>query len=139
LLVLGSLGEFVELVKLAKRRGYYTIVCDGYVDGPAKQFADKAYNIDVRNPQAIAEMCRAENVNGIIGSFSDLLFEQITKVADLAGLKWYATPDMLPDYRDKFAAKTLFDKLGIRTPRHVRLEKDFADEELSGMRFPLVL
>ena len=78
LVVLGSLGEFVSLVEHAKDRGIYTIVCDGYADGPAKKVADKAYNIDVRNPEAIAQMCREEGVDGIIGSFSDLLFEQIT-------------------------------------------------------------
>ena len=29
LLVLGTLGEFVQLVQKAKTRGIYTIVCDG--------------------------------------------------------------------------------------------------------------
>ena len=29
LLILGTLGEFVQLVKKSKERGYYTIVCDG--------------------------------------------------------------------------------------------------------------
>ena len=33
LLILGTLGEFVQLVKKSKERGYYTIVCDGYPDG----------------------------------------------------------------------------------------------------------
>ena len=35
LVVLGSMDEFVELVKLARRQGIYTIVCDGYENGPA--------------------------------------------------------------------------------------------------------
>ena len=30
LLILGSMGEFVQLVKKSKERGYYTIVCDNY-------------------------------------------------------------------------------------------------------------
>ena len=32
LLILGTLGEFVQLVKKSKERGHYTIVCDGYPD-----------------------------------------------------------------------------------------------------------
>lgn len=139
LVVLGSLGEFVSLVEHAKDRGIYTIVCDGYADGPAKKVADKAYNIDVRNPEAIAQMCREEGVDGIIGSFSDLLFEQITKVADLAGLRWYAKPDKLDFYREKDKAKALMTKLGIRVPKNTQISSDFADSELDGFSFPLVV
>lgn len=139
LAVLGSLGEFVSLVEHAKDRGIYTIVCDGYADGPAKKFADKAYNIDVRNPEAIAQMCKEEGVDGIIGSFSDLLFEQITKVADLAGLRWYVKPDKLDFYREKDKAKALMTKLGIRVPKNTQIGSDFADSELDGFSFPLVV
>lgn len=139
LVVLGSLGEFVSLVEHAKDRGIYTIVCDGYADGPAKKVADKAYNIDVRNPEAIAQMCKEEGVDGIIGSFSDLLFEQITKVADLAGLRWYAKPDKLDFYREKDKAKALMTKLGIRVPKNTQIASDFADSELDGFAFPLVI
>ena len=139
LVIMGSMGEFVELVEQAKKRGIYTIVCDGYADGPAKKVADKAYNIDVRQPAAIAQMCRDEKVDGIIGSFSDLLFEQITKVADLAGLRWYAKPDMLPYYREKDQAKALLRKLGVHVPKNRQLHRDFKDSDLDGFVFPLVV
>ena len=43
LVILGSMDEFVDLVDCAKKRGIYTIVCDGYEDGPAKAHADKAH------------------------------------------------------------------------------------------------
>ncbi len=139
LVILGSLGEFVSLVEHAKGRGIYTIVCDGYADGPAKKVADKAYNIDVRDPEAIAKMCKEEQVDGIIGSFSDLLFEQITKVADLAGLRWYAKPDKLDFYREKDKAKALMTQLGIRVPKNTQLSHDFVDADLDGFTFPLVI
>lgn len=44
-LILGTLGEFTELVKKAKEKGYETVVCDGYADGIARTYADKAYTI----------------------------------------------------------------------------------------------
>ena len=43
LMILGSMDEFIEIVNKAKKRGIYTVVCDGYPDGPAKKYADKAY------------------------------------------------------------------------------------------------
>ena len=36
-LILGTLGEFTELVKKAKEKGYETVVCDGYADGIAER------------------------------------------------------------------------------------------------------
>lgn len=139
LLIVGSLGEFVELVKLSKQRGYYTVVCDGYDDGPAKKLADKSYNIDVRNVDEIARMCKEEQIDGIIGSFSDLLFEQITKIADKAGLKWYVKPEMLKFYREKNEAKALLDKCGVYVPKNCTLSPNFKDEELEGFTYPLVI
>ena len=85
-LILGTLGEFTELVKKAKEKGYETVVCDGYADGIARTYADKAYTIPVTDVDAIALMCREEGVDGIITSFSDLLLECMVKIADKAGI-----------------------------------------------------
>ena len=52
LVVIGSLFENVALVQEAKKRGIYTIVCDGYKNGHAKNIADKSYDIDIRNTDA---------------------------------------------------------------------------------------
>ena len=100
-LILGTLGEFTELVKKAKEKGYETVVCDGYADGIARTYADKAYTIPVTDVDAIALMCREEGVDGIITSFSDLLLECMVKIADKAGLPCYLKPEQLSWYRDK--------------------------------------
>ncbi len=60
LVILGSMDEFIALVKQAKARGIYTIVCDGYPDGPAKAFANKSYDIDIRDVDGVAAMCKSE-------------------------------------------------------------------------------
>ena len=139
LVIAGSLGEFVALTQLAKDRGYETIVCDGYPDGPAKKIADRAYTINIRDVDRFAQMCIDEKADGIIGSFSDLMFEQITKIADRAGLRWYAKPAMLPYYREKDQTKKLLAELGVRVPKNRQLAPDFADSDLAGFAFPLVI
>ena len=139
LVIIGSMQEFVELTLAAKRRGIYTIVCDGYPDGPAKKVADKAYTIDVRRVDDIAKMCIDERADGIIGSFSDLIFEQITQIADKAGIRWYAKPDKLPYYREKDRTKALLRELGVHVPKNRRLPHDFTDSDLEGLTFPLVI
>lgn len=116
LLILGTLGEFVQLVKKSKERGHYTIVCDGYPDGPARQYADASYVIPVTDIDAVAELCQKEKVDGIITSFSDLLMECMVKIAEKAGLPCYLKPEQLCWYRDKSACRELLSKLGLPTP-----------------------
>lgn len=138
LMILGSLQEFVRLTAMAKDRGCTVIVSDGYPNGPAKKIADRAYDVDVREAPSLARYCRQEHVDAIITSFSDLLFENMVKAADLAGLKCYLKPEQLLYYRDKTVMKQLLDRLGIPTPRHVCLSRGFSDQQLEGLRFPVV-
>ena len=66
LLILGTLGEFEQLVQKAREKGYYTIVCDGYPDGPARKFADEAFQIPVTDTERIACLCREKEIDGIL-------------------------------------------------------------------------
>lgn len=139
LMILGSMDEFVELVKKAKNRGIYTVVCDGYPDGPAKQYADKAYNIDIRKIEEVADVCKKEKLNGIIASFSDILFEYLVKIAHRAGLKTYCTPEKAAFLREKSKMKKMFDELDIPTPKSKKIHFDFQDQELKEFTFPVVM
>lgn len=139
LVILGSLGEFVQLIQTAKKRGIYTIVCDGYVGSIGKSFADKFYDIDVGDTDAIAQMCVRERADGIITSFSDYLFECMVKIAEKANLKCYFDSVHLPLYRDKTKMKHMLRRLNIQTPAYRCIEKEFSDESLAGIRFPVVV
>lgn len=138
LLILGSLREFVQLIELAKSQGIYTIVCDGYKNSIGKQHADKAYDIPPGNIEEIAEICKKEQVDGIITSFSDYLFECMVKIASLANLKCYFAPEKLHLYRNKYDMKKMLDSLEIKNAGYVVLNENFSDKELSHLRFPVV-
>lgn len=147
LLILGTLGEFVQLVQKSREKGYYTIVCDGYPDGPARKFADEAYQIPVTDTERIAELCREKEIDGIITSFSDLLLECMVKIADRAGLPCYLKPEQLPWYRDKSETRALLRKLELPTPGFRKIptavledpdRKSRLKERLKGLRYPVV-
>lgn len=138
LLILGSLTEFVLITQMAKERGIYTIVCDANKNGPAKAYADKTYHINVEKTDEIAELCKKEQVDGIITSFSDRLFECMVKIAHKANLKCYLTPDKLDFYRNKLIMKDMLTHLNISTARYRNLKPDFIVEELADIQFPVV-
>ena len=146
LLILGTLGEFVQLVKKSKEKGYYTIVCDGYPDGPARELADASYVIPVTDIDAVANLCKSEKVDGIITSFSDLLLECMVKIADKAGIPCYLKPEQLKWYRDKSACRELLGRLGLPSPEFARIPVKFLKEKNSGelqrltedLQYPLI-
>ena len=121
-------------------------MCDGYADGIARTYADKAYTIPVTDVDAIALMCREEGVDGIITSFSDLLLECMVKIADKAGLPCYLKPEQLSWYRDKSACRDVLDKLGLPAPGFrkisVELLKQGSEEEIqqsiANLQYPLI-
>ncbi len=139
LVVLGSMDEFVGLVRMAQQRGIYVIVCDGYDNGPAKAIADKAYTINVRDTDAVAKMCVREGADGVISSFSDVLAESLVAIAEKAGLPTYLDSDHLRFLRDKTLMKGMFDELGIPYPRSAKVRRETATEDMEGMRFPCVV
>ena len=138
ILVLGASEEFVELVRLARSQGIRTVVCDGRDVAPAKHEADVAATIAVTDIDAVASLCVKEGVDAIVTGFSDLLLECATLIADKAGLPFYLKPSQLPYYRDKDRMKEMFGELGIHTPKHTVLAPGFKDDELAGLRFPVV-
>ena len=138
ILILGSSEEFTELVKLARSRGIFTIVCDGNPDGPAKKEADLACHTDVRSIDRIAALCRKERVDGILTAFSDLLLECMVKIAAKAELPCYLLPKQLSFYRDKSVMKKMFAALGIPTSRYAETDAACSPDAFAGLRFPVV-
>lgn len=138
LMILGSMDEFVPLVQKAKERGWYTIVCDSYHNSPAKAVADEAYDKDIRDIAAMAQLCRDLSVDGIITSFSDYLAEKCAEIAQAAGLAFYLMPDKLSYVRDKSLMKAMFDELEISYPKTVKVHQASIADDVRGLSFPCV-
>ena len=133
------MDEFVALVDAAKAQGIYTVVCDGYPNGPAKTNADASYDIDIRHTDEIVSVCQREQIDGIIASYSDLLAECLVNIAAKAGLACYAKPERFRYLREKTLMKQMFNKLGIRTPQSVTVHKSSIEEDIAHVGFPCVV
>ncbi len=139
LLILGSKTEFTPLVRLAKERGFRTVVADGNTGTEAKALADRAYDVDIRDAAAVAEIAKKEGADAITTAYSDLLFECAVRIADAAGLPYHLTPDLLPYYRDKSVMKKTMDALGIKNAKSALLTGEDDAAAISSLRFPIVI
>ena len=138
LLILGTQFEFTELVRQAVERGYYTVVCDGYPDGPARAYADRQYTIDVHEIEKIAQLCREERIDHILTSFSDIMFECMVKIAGSARLPCYLEEGQLKYYRSKEETKRRCAQLGIRVPAFMYVT-DPENEAVRTFSYPAVI
>lgn len=139
LLVLGSMDEFVGLVKMAKARGYRTFVADGYADGPAKAYADESFDIDIRDTGKLEELGRKLGIDGVVSSYSDILFESACKLTHRLGIYSYCPLDGMAALRDKRKMDRMLAEAGARRPQSRIVYRGAVEEDCRELRFPCVM
>ena len=134
------MDEFVELVRHARRRGCYVIVADGYVDGPARAFADEDHVVDVRDPRKLAELYKSCRADAVVTSYSDVLFESACEMRRILGADEPFPLESMEILRDKASMRKLLDELGVAHPRSVEVSSSSeALESSRGLAFPCVM
>lgn len=86
ILLLGGSAQQVIAIKTAKDLGYYTVLCDYLSDNPGQYVADKYYNASTTDVEAVYEIAKSENVNGILAYASDPAALPAAIVAERLGL-----------------------------------------------------
>lgn len=71
ILLLGGSAQQVIAIKKAKELGLYTVLCDYLPDNPGQFIADKYYNISTTDIEAVYNVAKSENVDGILAYASD--------------------------------------------------------------------
>ena len=86
ILLLGGSAQQVIAIKIAKRLGYYTVLCDYLTDNPGQYVADKYYNVSTTDVEAVYKVAKEEAVDGILAYASDPAALPAAIVAERLGL-----------------------------------------------------
>lgn len=115
ILLLGGSAQQVIAIEIAKRLGYYTVLCDYLTDNPGQYVADKFYLVSTTDKEAVYEVAKAEQVDGILAYASDPAAPTAAYVAEKMGLPGspYKSVEMLCN-KDKFRKFLL--KNGFNAP-----------------------
>ena len=113
ILLLGGSAQQVVAIETSKRLGYYTVLCDYLPDNPGQYHADKFYPISTTDKEAVLDVAKQEDIDGIIAYASDPAAPTAAYVAEQLGLPTdpYESVDILcnKDKFRKFLAENGFD------------------------------
>lgn len=115
LLVLGGTPQQLKLVEAAHRLGAYVIVADWLETSVAKRAADAAFAVDIKDVDAICNLCKSEGVAGVICGWIDPAQRPYQQVCERLGLPCYGTAEQFRLMTDKRAFKAMCRANGVGT------------------------
>ena len=140
ILLLGGSAQQVVAIEKAKELGYYTVLCDFLPDNPGQFAADKFYLVSTTDKEAVLEVARKENIQGILAYASDPAAPTAAYVAEKMGLPGspYESVEILCN-KDRFRA--FLAEHGFCTPKaagYGSVAAAFAELQTGKFRFPVI-
>lgn len=86
ILLLGGSAQQIVAIETAKKLGYYTVLCDFLTDNPGQYVADKFYLVSTTDKEAVLEVAKKEQIDGVLAYASDPAAPTAAYVADILGL-----------------------------------------------------
>ena len=139
ILILGGTRHMIDVVKTAKAMGFYTIVADNVAGSPAKEHAAKFFDESTADIQKMAEIVRAEKVDGIFTAFEDINTWNAEKLARETGLPFYATEEQLEVSSNKNKFKEFCRRYDVPVIPEYTAGKTLDDEVIQNMKFPVIV
>lgn len=141
LLLLGGSAQQVIAIESAKRLGYSTVLCDYLPDNPGQYKADKFFLVSTTDKEAILEVAKTENIDGVVAYASDPAAPTAAYVAEKLGLPGnpYESVEILCN-KDKF--RRFLASNGFPTPTaHGYTDAETAEHDIiSGVfQFPIII
>ena len=140
ILLLGGSAQQVVAIEKAKELGYYTVLCDYLPDNPGQYAADKFYLVSTTDKEAVLQVARQENVQGVLAYASDPAAPTAAHVAEKMGLPGspYTSVEILCN-KDQFRA--FLAEHDFCTPKaegYTAVENALADLESGKFSFPVI-
>lgn len=132
LLFLGGSDIQTPGINYAKLLGYYVITCDYLPNNPGHKFSDKYYNVSTTDLDAVLEIAKKENIDGITAYASDpaaLTASYVSKEMGLRGVPFESAKIL--SNKDDF--RVFMEENGFKHPSYKKVNsiqdvKDFVKE-----------
>lgn len=139
ILMLGGSMQQIPAIVQAKEKGLYTITCDYLPENPGHKYSDEFHNVSTTDKEAVLELARKLDIDGIVAYASDPAAPTAAYVAEKLGLPGnpYESVEILTQ-KDLF--RDFLQKNGFNTPKacgYTTYEQALAD--IDGFKFPVMV
>lgn len=139
IMVLGGGSNQVDLIKKVNEHQDEVILIDYLMDCPGKKYADTHLLVSTFDTDAITTAAKRHNVDAIVTAGTDQPVLSAAIASQKLGLSFYADATLAKAVTNKLVMKPIFKKHNIPTTNFCLITKDFEEQELSSLNFPVVL
>lgn len=133
----GAYAKGIQMYKEEKGFGVVTIGKDK--DTPISRIADKFYNIDTQDVDAVVEVVKKEKVDGIFVGSSEVNINPAIDVAARTGIHFYVNREQWDIISNKAQFKHIAREFGFPVIPEYHLSQNPTDEEIDTLQFPVMI
>ncbi|MBR5323649.1 MAG: ATP-grasp domain-containing protein [Muribaculaceae bacterium] len=135
ILILGGTTISKQIVYAAREIGLDVYVTDYYEDSPCKAISDKNFIISCTDVDAVCDLIKKENIDGVIMGYADVLMSAYVKICEKAKLPCYANLQAIETTSNKSTFKNLCKKFNIP----VVPEYSINDVNENRVKYPIII
>ncbi|NLY76518.1 MAG: ATP-grasp domain-containing protein [Tissierellia bacterium] len=139
ILVLGGTALSCEIIKQAKKQSAYVIVTDYLEDSPGKKIADKSFMISTIDVDAVVELIKKENIDGILTGFIDSILPYYQMICERANVPCYATKEQIDIAINKQKFKALCRKFDIPVVEEYEIKQPISFQDIEKIKYPVLI
>jgi len=139
ILILGGLSQHCEVVLAAKSMGLYVIVVDYYKDSPAKQIADKSYLCSVDDVDTIVQICKDEQIDGVLNLHVDPAQMPYARICEKLNLPCFGTVEKFKILTDKKNFKDFCKIHGVDTIQEYSIDMENFEDSIKNIEYPIMV
>lgn len=141
LLVLGGTSASLDLVRLAKSMGVYTIVTDerSKEERVAKQIADECAMVSTTDIDGLTELVREKKIDGAFCGPSEFNIRNLIRLCEHAGLPCYTTMEQWNRCANKDEFTALCRSYHVDVPGEYDIHEGMTEAELGAIEYPIII
>lgn len=135
LLLLGGTSISRQIVYAAREMNMEIYVTDYLKDSPCKKIADKSFMVSCTDVDAVVNLIREEDIDGIIMGYADVLMPYYVRICQKACLPCYANLHAVETTTDKDRFKALCREYNVPVVPEYTLE----EVERGNVIYPIIV
>ena len=135
--VLGANKPLIPFYRQAKALGYEIVGIASEEGAVCRKFCDRFYPVSFTELDKVTDICRKENIDGILSFSLESALPTVTYVAQKLGLV-SNTEESIKLTQSKFSQRQALELAGIPVPKYFKINKE-SDLELVRCNYPVIV